>query len=155
MRAVPAFFGAVLGGFLLATLSACDQESTPLSESLTNVVAIKFCVFETVKGQPGTLSTLSTVTNPDAIRGILSRVDVGHERPLTKAIFRRFVIFQHKGGEVQLSYFEPYYDRAGIRNDTVRIGAKEFDATSETIGYLNSYYAAFYTNAIQHTDSSK
>ena len=126
----------VLLALVLSTMSACDQEGNPLSETVTNVVAIKFCVFETGARQPGTLSTLSTVTNHEAIREILTHVDVGREQPFSKHIFTKtLVLVKLDGSTIRI----PFEDRNGLMS--IRFGSKQYQTDRQTIDLLNRYYS--------------
>lgn len=122
---------------------------------LGNIRAVRFCELATGAHAGLDMRGVCAVTNNIEIAQIIKGVAVGREVPVTKAIFRRIIfIDQHGTNEsLMVSYYEPYYERAGIKQNTLRIGAREYETTRNTIVFLNSYYDQ--TNTTANADTNR
>jgi len=149
---------------LLPPLVASCKAKPALQDVLPvgSVCAIKFCEMATGDQKGLEVRVVRVVTNSAEIAIIIKGVAVGREVPVTKAIYRRIIVIEQSGTneDVSVSYFEPYHEQAGIKQGTLRIGAREHETTQDSIRLLSGYYtqrisSATSTNGSNHTVSAE
>lgn len=146
---------ALLG---LSTISCTSECVVTNAVPLDTIRAITLCELRSDAGAKLDMHVVHVVTNSTEIASILKGITVGEQIPITKAIYRRVIRLERQGSNevVSISYFEPYYEKAGMKHSALRIDAKEYKTSRHSIEVMNGLYDRYMTTSVlpQNTSSA-
>ncbi len=144
---------ALLG---LGTLSCTSESVVTDAVPLDTISAITLCELRSDAGAKLDMHVLHVVTNSTEIANVLKGIAIGEQIPITKAIYRRVIRLERQGSNevVSISYFEPYYEKAGRKHAALRIGDNEYKTSRQSIEVMNALYDRYMTTNVPPQSSS-